>query len=144
MGSNENTSLENVSVKDKLATEQLRDILEDYNMMGATASQQNRAAIDTPELNQGHIAGGLTKVNTADWYISIVFNPAMKAKGEILFVFLKSRSSDAVGKQTLLKWVNSHLRILGMDQQNMRDDDIEAFVQEKKTTKKSLLDIIDL
>lgn len=144
MGANERVSSDNISQKDKLATEQLRDILEDYNMIGATASQQNRSAIDATELNQSHIAGGLTKINTADWYVSIVLTPAMKAKGEILFVFLKSRSSDAVGKQTLLKWDNIRLRITNGE----RDEDLPDVIEEKISTrtksKKGLLDIMDI
>ena len=42
MGANEHVSADNIHEKDKRATEQLRDILIDYSMMGATASQQNR------------------------------------------------------------------------------------------------------
>lgn len=125
MGTNQRVSADNVWEKDKQATEQLRDILFDYNMMGATASQQNRAAIDATasgELNQGHIAGGITKVNTVDWYISIVMTPTMKAAGEMMFIFLKSRSSDAVGKQVTLKWVNNSLRVRDAERDKNEDD----------------------
>lgn len=142
MGANERVSFDNISQKDKLATEQLYDVLEDYNMMGATASQQNRAAIEATELNQGHIAGGLTKVNTVDWYVSIVLTPAMKAKGEIIFVFLKTRSSDAVGKQVLLKWDNIQLKIADNNDQQIPDE-IEEYVTSFKS-KRGLLDIMDI
>lgn len=48
MGANEHVSADNIFEKDKRATEQLRDILIDFNMVGATASQQNRClALDT-------------------------------------------------------------------------------------------------
>jgi KaiC/GvpD/RAD55 family RecA-like ATPase len=145
MGANEKVSYDNISQKDKLATEQLRDILEDYNMIGATASQQTRGAIDATELNQGHIAGGITKVNTVDWYISIVLTPAMKAKGEILFVFLKSRSSDAVGKQTLLKWDNIQLKISDSNEDGYHVPDIiDECVSTNNNTKRGLLDIMSL
>lgn len=145
MGANQYVPAGNISEKDKQATEELRDILEDYNMIGATASQQNRSAIDATELNQSHIAGGLTKINTADWYISIVLTPAMKAKGDIIFVFLKSRSSDAVGKQALLKWDNVALRILDGERDNDTFvDDIQEKVATTKSNKKSLFDIMDI
>lgn len=59
MGANEHVSADNIHEKDKRATEQLRDILIDYSMMGATASQQNRClALDTNVT----LLGGITKL----------------------------------------------------------------------------------
>lgn len=121
MGANEKVSADNVFEKDKRATEQLRDILIEYNMYGATASQQNRGAIDAQELNQGHIAGGISKVNTVDWYFSIVMTPQMKVAGEVIFVMLKARSSDGVGKQIALVWDNNSLRILNPGREDDSD-----------------------
>lgn len=146
MGTNEKVSADNVWEKDKRATEQLRDILFDYNMIGATASQQNRAAIDATELNQGHIAGGITKVNTVDWYVSVVMTPAMKASGDIIFVFLKTRSSDAVGKSVSLHWDNNQLRITDTKRENNDDDFLQKAVTNNRqlTQKKSLMDIFDV
>lgn len=142
MGANEKVSADNISEKDKRATEQLRDILFEHNMFGATASQQNRAAIDAQELNQGHIAGGLTKVNTVDWYVSIILNAMMKSQGVITFQFLKSRSSDAVGKQLTLRWDNGALRIRNMTKDV--DTDIAIFQRiPKKQVKASMNDFID-
>lgn len=149
MGTNQRVSADNVWEKDKQATEQLRDILFDYNMFCATASQQNRAAIDATasgELNQGHIAGGITKVNTVDWYISIVMTPTMKAAGEMMFIFLKSRSSDAVGKHVTLKWVNNSLRVVDADRTDKDDDPIlQKIANEGKepTKKRTLTDIME-
>lgn len=146
LGANEKVSADNVWEKDKRSTEQLRDILFDYNMMGATASQQTRAAIEAAELNQGHIAGGITKVNTVDWYISIVMTPTMKAAGEMMWLFLKSRSSDAVGKSVNLLWDNVFLRIKNMLVNKDGDADIAAFkkMTEVKEKKRSLADIMEL
>lgn len=48
MGTNEGISSENVFQKDKAAAEELRQVITDYNMIGITASQQNRClALDT-------------------------------------------------------------------------------------------------
>lgn len=115
MGANERISSDNVWEKDKRSTEQLRDIAFEYNMYVASASQQNRSAIDASELNQSHIAGGLSKVNTVDVYASIIMTPAMRAAGEISFLMLKTRSSDGVGKRITLKWNNNSLRITNLD-----------------------------
>lgn len=132
MGANENVSADNVWEKDKRATEQLRDIGFDYNMFIATASQQNRAAIDAQQLNQGHIAGGISKVNTVDVYISVILTPTMKAAGEIGFVFLKTRNSDGAGKTVYLKWINNSLRIVNPDVSE--DNDTEVFKKIQGTT----------
>ena len=149
MGSNQRVSADNVWEKDKQATEQLRDVLFDYNMMCATASQQTRGAIDATaagELNQSHIAGGITKVNTVDWYISIVMTPTMKAAGDMMFIFLKSRSSDAVGKTVELKWLNNYLRVLDADRKNNEDDAIllKMASGNKPTKRTSLMDVMEM
>lgn len=150
MGPNEKV-VDNVSEKDKQVAEQFRDILFDYNMFGATASQQNRSAIDAQELNHSHIAGGLTKVNTVDVYVSIIMTPTMKAAGEIGFAFLKTRSSDGVGKTIYLRWDNNSLRIKNPVSSTTPDDDgvIEERVAEQKRNKSSssrprLLDLMNM
>ena len=150
MGPNEKVSADNISEKDKQSTEQLREILFDYNMYGATASQQNRSAIEAVELNQGHIAGGLTKVNTVDVYASIIMTPTMKAAGEIGMTFLKTRNSDGVGKTVYLRWDGRSLRILNaisdtnVDEDGVITDRIAQLSAGQVTRKKSLLDIMDM
>lgn len=140
-GSNEQVSADNVSEKDKRATEQFRDILFDYNMYGATASQQNRSAIEANELNHSHIAGGLTKINTVDWYVSIIMNATMKAAGEIGFAFLKTRSSDGVGKTVYMKWDNNALRIKPLDSNDKKgDDELQLIPKAIGRKRNSLLD----
>lgn len=145
MGANEHVSADNISEKDKRATEQLRDILFDYKMYGATASQQNRSAVDATELNHSHIAGGLTKINTVDWYVSIVMNPMMKAAGEIMFVFLKTRSSDGVGKRVTMRWINDQLRISDFPKSK---EDLSVFQRSNPTSSgnkpRTLLDSFDV
>ena len=148
MGANEQVSADNVWEKDKRATEQLRDIGIDYNMFIATASQQNRAALEAEHLHQGHIAGGISKVNTVDIHVSIILNPTMKAAGEIGFFFMKTRNSDGVGKTIYLKWDNSQLRILNPTEDLDVDDDgviIEKIASSNSAAKKkSLKDLLNI
>lgn len=151
MSPNEHVSADNVFEKDKRSAEQLRDILFDYNMYGATASQQNRSAVDAQELNHSHIAGGISKINTVDWYLSIIMNPTMKAAGEIGFAFLKTRSSDGVGKTVYLQWDNKTLRIRNLPKDEDIDDDgiITSKLAKLKDKgpskgKKSLLESFDI
>lgn len=102
----------NLWIKDKLCSEQLRDIGVRHNMMVATASQLNRSAVGATHQTHDQIAGGISKINTADVYWSIVMNETQKAKGEICFHFQKTRNSDGVGKTIYLKWDSKYLRIL--------------------------------
>jgi archaellum biogenesis ATPase FlaH len=111
MSPNEKISADNVFQKDKLIAEQLRDIGVDYDMFVITASQQNRGAIDAEELHQGHIAGGISKVNTTDVYISIIMTNSMRSRGEMAFQFLKTRNSDGVGHVVQLNWDSKALRV---------------------------------
>lgn len=111
MGANEKVDSNNTFLKDKLVSEQLRDILVSYNIFGASASQLNRSAIGADELNQAHTAGGMSKVNTTDNYIAIIMSDAMRAQGEMIFHFLKTRSSDGVGKRIPMRWNAGTLRI---------------------------------
>lgn len=115
MQPNEKVSADNVYQKDKLCTEQLRDIGVDYDMIVATASQLNRDAVKATTHDHSHIAGGMSKINESDVYWSILLTEPMKAKGEIVFTFQKTRNSDGVGKTVILKWDPKYLRILNMD-----------------------------
>lgn len=144
MGSNEKVSADNISEKDKRSAEQLRDILFDYNMFGATASQQNRSAIEAAELNQSHIAGGLTKVNTVDIYCSVILTPSMKAAGEVGITFLKTRSSDGVGRTIYLKWDNNSLRMLNHDNDKVDEDIAIINKVSKNKQKRSLTDMLEI
>lgn len=149
MGTNEYVPAGEIWEKDKRATEQLKDIGEDFNMFIATASQLNRSAIDAEELNQGHTAGGISKVNTVDWQWAIQWTPTMRSSGEIMFICLKARSSDAVGKQALQGWSNKYLRITNI----LPEEDGNSIKQaiERKSfkglpgqSKTSILDIMDI
>lgn len=138
MSPNEKVSADNVFVKDKLCSEQLRDIGVEYNMIIATASQLNRDAVKSTEHNHSHIAGGISKINEADVYWSILLTDVMKAKGEISFNFQKTRNSDGVGKVIHLKWDPKRLRIL-----NNTDTSKNDLVFKPKTTNK-LSDLVNM
>lgn len=89
--------------QDKEKSEELVEILFEYDMIGLTASQQNREGIKAGgNPDQSIIAGGISKINTVDNYISIYMNPEMRLKGELFLNYLKTRSSKAVGSMTQL------------------------------------------
>lgn len=119
MDANEKINASDVFTKDKFASEELREIGEDYNAFMVSAAQQNRGAINASHLDHSHIAGGISKINTCDVYASIILTESLKAKGEIHFQFLKTRSSDGVNKFVHLKYNNVSLRISNLDDLNM-------------------------
>lgn len=104
--------LSDVWTKDKLCSEQLRDIGVKHNMVIASASQLNRSAVGATHQDHSQIAGGISKINEADVYWSISFNEALRAQGQIAFHMQKTRNSDGVNQTVFLKWDNTHLRIL--------------------------------
>jgi len=115
MSPNEYVSADNVFEKDKRSAEQLRQILVDYNMFGATASQLNRSAIGATSHDHSQIAGGISKINVADVYWSIIFTEQMRAMGKLMFILQKTRNSDGLGTQIHLKWDSKFLRFLDED-----------------------------
>ncbi len=107
-----NIDLSDQFTKDKLCSEQLRDIAVRHNIFVVSASQLNRSAVNATHQSYDQIAGGISKINTADVYWSILMNESMKAKGEICFHFQKTRNSDGAGKTVYLTWDAKRLRIV--------------------------------
>ena len=143
MGPNEQVSADNLSEKDKRCSEQFSQLAYDYNAIGLTASQQTKSTDDSKDRNHSNIAGGKTKVNTTDVYITIFFSDLMKATGEMLLKLLKTRSSDGVGKFVHLKWVGSALRVLDStrrhgDEQEKSNSIEQATVKHKTNNDRKL------
>ena len=111
MSPTDKVSADNVFEKDKRVAEELRNIAFDYNLMMITASQLNRSSVTADVINHSHIAGGISKINTADVYITIILSETLKAAKQIAFHYQKTRNSDGVGKTTYLTWNSSNLRI---------------------------------
>jgi archaellum biogenesis ATPase FlaH len=115
MGSTEKISSENMFAKDKVVAEEFRKILFEYNLIGITSSQQNRAGINNDKPDQSVIQGGISKTNTVDYQISIVFNELQRQQGIMMFHMTKTRSSDGMGKSVPLRWDPRCLKITEAD-----------------------------
>lgn len=111
MSPNGGTRNKGIFDQDKEKTEELTEIAFDYDCITITASQQNREAINKTSPDQSIIAGGISKINTVDNYISIYMNPEMRLKGELFLYYLKTRSSSAVGSITQLAFNPDNLII---------------------------------
>lgn len=114
--------LSDVSLKDKLVSEELRNFSIEGNYLFATASQINRQGLEEPEYGMGTIAGGLTKIYTADNAIGIHASRAMKERGRIQIEFMKTRSSGGEGKKVELEYNTECMRITDIPEDTTEPD----------------------
>jgi archaellum biogenesis ATPase FlaH len=106
-------------VKDKYVSEELRNLAKELNCVFVTASQLNRGAVEEIEFDHSHIAGGLSKINTADNVFGIFTSRAMRERGRYQIQLMKTRSSSGVGQKIDLEFDIESLRIrdLGEDEE---------------------------
>jgi KaiC/GvpD/RAD55 family RecA-like ATPase len=109
-------SAENLFVKDKYVTEELRNLAVELNMVTVSASQLNRGSYEEIDFDPSHIAGGISKVNTADNVIGIFTSAAMKESGRYQIQFMKTRSSSGVGSKVDLAFNTKSLRIYDLEE----------------------------
>lgn len=98
-------------IKDKYVSEELRNLAKEMDFVMVTASQLNRAAVEEIEFDHSHIAGGISKINTADNVIGIFTSRAMRERGRYQIQFMKTRSSAGVGQKVDLEFDQNSLRI---------------------------------
>ena len=103
-------------VKDKYVSEELRNFAVEKQCILATASQLNRASVEEIEFDHSHIAGGLSKVQTADNVIGIFTSRAMRERGRYQIQFMKTRSSSGVGHIVDLEFDVDTLRIKNLEE----------------------------
>jgi len=101
----------NLFVKDKYVSEEMRNLAKEFNCVCVTGSQLNRSAVEEVEFDHSHIAGGLSKINTADNVIGIFTSRAMRERGLYQIQFMKTRSSSGVGRKVELEFDIDTLRI---------------------------------
>ena len=99
-------------VKDKYVSEELRNLAKELNVLFITASQLNRGAVDEVEFDHSHISGGISKINTADNVFGIFTSRAFRERGKYQLQLLKTRSSSGVGAKVDLDFNVDSLRIV--------------------------------
>lgn len=112
-------------IKDKYVSEELRNLAKELGVLMITASQLNRTAVDEIEFDHSHIAGGISKINTADYVFGIFTSRSMRERGKYQIQCMKSRSSTGVGTKIDLDYNIETMRIT--------DDDTDEQVDEEKT-----------
>jgi len=107
-------SAENLFVKDKYVSEELRNLAMELNCIFVTASQLNRSSVEEIEFDHSHISGGISKINTADNLIGIFTSRAMRERGRYQIQLMKTRSSSGVGQKIDLGFDVDTLRIFDL------------------------------
>ena len=125
-------------IKDKFVSEELRNFAVENDILLATASQLNRSAVEEVEFDHSHIAGGLSKIQTADNVIGIFSSQAMRERGRYQIQFMKTRSSSGVGQKVDLAFDIAGLRItdLAEDEQGSTINQPSAMFEKIKAQNK--------
>jgi KaiC/GvpD/RAD55 family RecA-like ATPase len=105
-------------IKDKYVAEELRNLAKEMGILMVTASQLNRSAVDEIEFDHSHIAGGISKINTADNVFGIFTSRSMRERGKYQIQCMKSRSSTGVGQKIDLDYDIETMRISDSDPDN--------------------------
>lgn len=104
-------SPENLFIKDKYVSEELRNLAVEKQCVFVTAAQLNRGAVEEVEFDHSHISGGLSKIQTADNVFGILTSRAMRERGRYQVQLMKTRSSSGVGMKVDLEFNIETLRI---------------------------------
>ena len=109
-------SAENLFIKDKFVSEELRNLAVEKQCVCVTAAQLNRGAVEEVEFDHSHISGGLSKIQTADNVFGIFTSRAMRERGRYQIQLMKTRSSSGVGQKIDLEFNIDTLRITDLDE----------------------------
>ena len=123
-------------IKDKYVSEELRNLAVELNILLVTASQLNRGAVEEIEFDHSHIAGGISKIQTADNVVGIFTSNAMRERGRYQIQFMKTRSSSGVGSKVDLKFNPETLRIEDLEEDEEAYDTINTITM-TETLKRS-------
>lgn len=107
-------------IKDKYVSEELRNLSKELGVLMITASQLNRSAVEEIEFDHSHIAGGISKINTADYVFGIFTSRSMRERGKYQIQCMKSRSSTGVGQKIDLEYNIDTMRITDDDPEEGR------------------------
>ena len=122
-------SAENLFVKDKYVSEELRNLAMELQCIFVTASQLNRSSVEEIEFDHSHISGGISKINTADNLIGIFTSRAMRERGRYQIQLMKTRSSSGVGQKIDLEFDVDSLRI-----RDLGEDEQDSYSSQKSST----------
>jgi len=125
-------SAENLFIKDKYVSEELRNLAVEKQCVLVTAAQLNRGAVEEVEFDHSHISGGLSKIQTADNVFGIFTSRAMRERGKYQIQLMKTRSSSGVGMKIDLDFNIDTLRITDPGEEGQTENSGGSFVPVSK------------
>ena len=129
--------------KDKYVSEELRNLCKELNAILVSASQLNRSSVDEIEFDHSHIAGGISKINTADNVFGIFTSRSMRERGKYQLQLMKTRSSSGVGKKIELDFDVETLRITDPDEEDDTTANAKPSMNQTLANLKTFSTIID-
>jgi replicative DNA helicase len=132
-------------VKDKYVSEELRNLAKELGVLMVTASQLNRSAVEEIEFDHSHISGGISKINTADNVFGIFTSRAMRERGRYQIQCMKSRSSTGVGMKVDLEYNIETMRITdsGADDSNDSQRSTTSIMDQIKSSSRVVQPAVD-
>ena len=143
MPAGQKISMSDLFVKDKLVSEELRNMAIEQNCFLVTAAQLNRSAVESVEFDHSHISGGLSKIQTADNVIGIFSSITMRERGRVQIQFMKTRNSSGVGQKVELSMDVNTLRIQDLTEQDDASAPTTADVMFKNLKRQSAQESAD-
>ena len=128
---NAKIDVSNLFTKDKYVSEEMRSIGGEWDIPVVSASQLNRQSVDAQEFDHSHIAGGISKINTADNVFGIFTSLTMRQNGKYQIQFLKTRSASAVGEKLDLAYDFDCMRLGDMPED---EEDEGPMMNNRQTT----------
>ena len=130
-------------IKDKYVSEELRNLAKELGILMVTASQLNRSAVEEIEFDHSHIAGGISKINTADNVFGIFTSRSMRERGKYQIQCMKSRSSTGVGQKIDLEYNIETMRITDENPDNYENNKSQPSAVDIMSKLKSTSTIVD-
>ena len=109
-------------IKDKDIAEDMNNFFHNNNIIGWTASQQTKTAVEERELKSSNVSGGRSKIDTADNLIMLRRNEEEREQERLWAIIRKARSSGGVDSKIPLRWNGKT--------QRMGDGDMDMFIRE--------------
>jgi len=139
MPSGAKVSLENLFVKDKLVSEELRNLAKELGIIVVTASQLNRSAEEEIEYSHATIAGGKSKIDTADNVFGIRTSRSMRENGRYELQFMKTRNSYGTGYSVALGYNRDCMRIFDIEQDDSAETKTSNIIDKIKNRTSSVV-----
>lgn len=129
----------NLFIKDKFVAEELRGMAREglgreHRLLVMTASQLNRGSVDETEHSHAHIAGGKSKIDTADGVYSIHTSKVFRERGIYQLQLLKTRNSAGMGDKITLGYNIDSMKISDCDEDVEDESVITTLIRNNPTT----------